>query len=75
MVFLIAINPATYIERFSHLFLKMNVINESNLLLNKLNSFGGQNCTVQSYSPYSVQLLFNYQPLTISLDNGRVDSK
>ena len=42
---LVVINPGTYIDRFSKILLKMNVLNESSLIVNKLNSFSYTPCS------------------------------
>ena len=45
IIFLVVINPGTYIDRFSKILLKMNVLNESSLMVNKLNSFSYTPCS------------------------------
>ena len=36
IIFIIVINPGTYIDHFSKILFKMNVLNESELLINKM---------------------------------------
>ena len=45
IIFLIVINPGTYIDRFSKILLKINVLNESSMMVNKLNLFNYYSCS------------------------------
>ncbi|RAP24684.1 hypothetical protein DID73_00980, partial [Candidatus Marinamargulisbacteria bacterium SCGC AG-343-K17] len=44
IIFIVVINPGTYIDRFSKILLKMNVLNESELMINKFNSLANSQC-------------------------------
>ena len=59
IIFIIVTNPATYINRFSKMLLKMNVLNESALLVNKINSYAYGSCTKSALSSSSFSFTTN----------------
>ena len=54
IIFIVVINPGTYIDRFSKMLLKINVLNESELLVAKLNSFAYDDCDIQGVSSVGI---------------------
>ena len=69
IIFIIVINPGTYIDHFSKILFKMNVLNESELLINKMNAYALNDCTVQSISNTTVRFLTLEEDLSLSISN------
>jgi len=83
IIFLVVINPGTYIDRFSKILLKMNVLNESSLMVNKLNSFSYTPCAsflVQTATwefindQTSLSVRFDYDTLKIKHLSNSIDA-
>tara|TARA_Y100001935_G_C17309684_1_gene514925 strand:- start:3799 stop:4296 length:498 start_codon:yes stop_codon:yes gene_type:complete len=53
IIFIVVINPGTYIDRFSRLLLKMSVLQEADLMINKFNSLSLVPCVPQSLGGHS----------------------
>ena len=69
IIFIIVINPGTYIDHFSKILFKMNVLNESELLINKMNAYSFNDCTVQSISNTNVRFVTLGEDLSLSISN------
>ena len=70
LIFMVVVNPGTYIDRFSSVLLKMSVLNESMVLVNKLNMISMSNCEAQSLQQQSFLFLMQNQPYAIHLDTN-----
>ena len=51
VIFLLAVNPATYIERFSHILLKMNMLSQAELIKTKVINNAYSDCEVLTALP------------------------
>jgi hypothetical protein len=51
VIFLLAVNPATYIERFSQVLLKMNMLSQAELIKTKVINMGYSDCEVVTALP------------------------
>ena len=65
IIFILVINPGTYIDHFSKVLFKMNILNESELMFNKLSVYSLQDCSLNSISNSTVR--FNFQNQDLSL--------
>ena len=72
LIFLIVINPALYVERFSKMLVKMNVLNESNILINKLNALSFSQCEPQLLMPYRFDFNHSSTPFSLLLNTDGV---
>jgi hypothetical protein len=71
-IFLLAVNPATYMKRFSGILLKMNVMEESTLLVHKLNALSTQACQPVALSSTQFQYTQDSQSLTLGMSTNGV---
>ena len=69
IIFLVVINPGTYINRFSKILLKINVLSESSLLINKLNTISVSKCSPILLSESSFQYLVDNTNFSIAFNN------
>ena len=69
IIFLVVINPGTYIDRFSKILLKMNVLNESSLMVNKLNSFTYDSCFSILMQGSTWQFINNQESLSLRFED------
>ena len=67
LVFLVVINPALYVERFSQMLVKMNVLNESNLMTNKLMMQSFSSCESVLTQSDRFDFLLSGRPLSLFL--------
>ncbi len=72
IIFIVVINPGTYIDRFSKILLKMNVLNESELLVNKLNSFAYKQCSPQSMGGANFTFSTNQGLFSLQFDSDQL---
>jgi hypothetical protein len=48
IIFIVVINPGTYIDRFSRILLKMSVLQDADLMINKFNSLSLGSCSPET---------------------------
>ena len=72
IIFIVIINPGTYIDRFSRMLLKMNVLNESDLMVNKLNGLSFASCVPQSLTSQSFGYLVDGVSFSIQFDQDQL---
>ena len=72
IIFIVVINPGTYIDRFSKMLLKINVLNESELLVAKLNSFAYDDCDIQGSSSVGIDFLHGQDVLSLRFDSNQL---
>ena len=72
IIFIVVINPGTYIDRFSKILLKMNVLHESHLMVNKLNAISLDFCTPQALSSSSFNYLIGGTLYSLKFDNDQL---
>ena len=65
IIFILVINPGTYIDHFSKVLFKMNILNESELMIHKLSVYLFQDCSLNSISNSNVR--FNVEANDLSL--------
>ncbi|MGC6367459.1 MAG: hypothetical protein ACON35_05600 [Candidatus Marinamargulisbacteria bacterium] len=70
LVFLVVINPALYVERFSQMLVKMNVLNESNLMTNKLMMQSFSSCESVLTQSDRFDFLLSGRPLSLFFNSG-----
>lgn len=69
IIFIIVINPGTYIDHFSKILFKMNVLNESQLLIQKMNIYATDDCFLQSVSNSQVRFLNSGNDLSLNISD------
>jgi hypothetical protein len=67
IIFMVVVNPGTYIDRFSGILLKMSVLNESMVVVNKLNTVSMSHCRAQALQPQSFSYKTHNQSYALQL--------
>lgn len=72
IIFIVVINPGTYIDRFSKILLKMSVLQEADLMINKFNSLALVPCVPQSLTGQSFGYLMDGALFSFQFDQNQL---
>ena len=72
IIFIVVINPGTYIDRFSKILLKMNVLGESELVFHKFNVMSNGSCLPQSVSSSEFSFLTNEGTFSFKIESDQL---